>query len=272
MQALPPMEGRTATAGRNPTAAGGFEGRCSFGDVTVQVSLDPTLASLWRPAVSQTSERPQIHIALDAREGLRDQVRWFSDEGDDLLIGRACSLRRFADGDGERIEGTSHPTATAVRHALRFGTQPALLRRGWLLVHACALELSDGVHVFAAASGTGKSTLARRAGHPVLADEVVLVAPGRAAAHPALPRSKVSAPKQLAALHFLEQGAPVRREISTAQACARLLSLAMVYERSAEAQALSLALVSRIVESAPAFVTTIPDDDSALDVLRPVTS
>lgn len=272
MQATPPMIGPTGTAGSLPTSAGGFEGECLFGDVPVLVTLDVRLASRWRPASAAGAGKADLRIDLKARETLHDQVRWFGDDGVDHLVGRACSLRRFPEGDGERVEGTCHPSETAVRHALRFGTQPALLRRGWLLVHACALELSDGVHVFAAASGTGKSTLARRVGRPVLADEVVMLVPGRVAAHPALPRSTSAPPKPLAALHFLEQGQPQRRRVSPARACARLLALAMVYERSVEAQALSLALATRIVASVPAFVTSVPDDDSALNVLGPVTS
>lgn len=272
MQATPPMDGPMATAASRPTPAGAFESECLFGDVSVTVTLDAKLAALWRPAVEAGPDEPQVRIDLKAREGLHDEPRWFGDYGTDVLTGRSCHLRRLVQGDEERVEGTCHPTATAVRHALRFGTQPALLRRGWLLVHACALSLPDGIHVFAAASGTGKSTLARRAPHPVVADEVVLVTPGRAAAHPALPRSSTGAPRPLAALHFLEQGAPLRRRLSPAQACTRLLSLAMVYERSEEAQRLSLSLATRIVDSVPCFVTAVPDDERALDVLRPVAS
>lgn len=245
-----------------------------FGDVPVALTLSAPLASIWHPPLVEQDKAPAAAVELAASDALHPVVRWFDDpDGDNPneLRARGCRLLRSTHSTGERISGTCHPTETAIRHALRFGTQPALLRRGWLLVHACAVELSDGVHAFAGTSGVGKSTFARRAkaaGHRVLCEELVLVTAQQAAAHPAQPLVIDTASKPLAALHFIAQGEPNRRRLSPAQACARLLSLVMVYERSDEASRLALSSALRIVESSPAFETTVPDNERALSVLR----
>ncbi|MER6913905.1 hypothetical protein ABT354_19720 [Streptomyces sp. NPDC000594] len=58
-----------------------------------------------------------------------------------------------------------------------------LLAAGWRMLHASAVELEGRALVFLAASGGGKSTLAHRAvrevGARLLADDLVLVRPGR---------------------------------------------------------------------------------------------
>lgn len=245
-----------------------------FGDMPTRVSLDAALARVWQPPLARTTITPAMEVELVASTAFHSKVRWFSDpDGNDPdeLVGRGCHLRLATEMVPERVSGTCQPTGTGIRHALRFATQPALLRRGWLLLHACAVELSDGVHAFAGASGSGKSTFARRAakaGHRVLAEELLLVTVRRAAAHPAEPLVTETASKPLGAIHFIEHGDPTRRRLTPGQACARLLSLAMVYERSNEAARLALSAALPIVESCPAFATTISDDDRALSVLR----
>lgn len=70
-----------------------------------------------------------------------------------------------------------------IRHLLLDQVLPRhLAHQGWLVLHASAVQLSDGVVLFIGGSGTGKSTIAgyfHRSGHPVLSDDVVLVDAGR---------------------------------------------------------------------------------------------
>lgn len=219
--------------------------------------------------VSVGSKRhPSVRIELVARDRmLSGALAPFGPEAS--LVARHAVLERRIESDGsETIIGSCFGGPHSLRHTLRFATQPALLRTGWLLLHACSVRLDDGVHVFAAPSGTGKTTLARRlseAGATVLGDEVALVsAEGEVAVHPGQQwHGARSDGGRLAAIHLLGRGEPSRRRIGATQAIARLLSLTMVYEDFPETVGVALAALTRLVTTTPVFATLVPDDARA---------
>lgn len=244
-----------------------------LGDVPVALQLDGRLASLWSPAGSMTDEAPVLRVNLRASDEVNACVRWFegSENGRvDELEGRGCRIFRRIDGEAETLDGTCHSTKTAVRHAVRFATQPALLGHGWLFVHAAAVEASDGIHVFAGPSAVGKSTLASfaaRNGFRVHAEEITLLARGRAGGHWSDPWAEGCSPTRLAGVHFLARGIDEKRALSQAEACARLLSLTMVYERSTKATQRAVEVAVDIVENTVADVITSRDPQTALSLV-----
>ncbi len=201
---------------------------------------------------------------------------WTDDRSRMTAVGVELERVDAPEGSAMTLTGRCHPSPAAVIRAVRFALQPWLLDAGWLLLHGASLLLDDGVHVFLAPSGTGKSTLARRLqarGAALLGDEVALVGEGRAAVFPHQPMAgDASLDGPLAAVHLLKQGPPSTTPLSASAACAQLLTHAMVYESGAEAMRRSLGLAMRLAESVRAFVTHVPDDDRAaahlLDLAR----
>ena len=112
----------------------------------------------------------------------------------------AGPFRYKRQGDGYLLEDEGTPVLTIDGHgqwirraspgdALRFrlldyvrGVTPKLLYlRGTPVLHASACVLSEGVTAFAGPSGAGKTTTARafaKAGRPLLAEDLLLLAPG----------------------------------------------------------------------------------------------
>lgn len=244
--------------------------RFVVGDVLVRLELERSLSALWDvPDVPGVSAMPELLVSLQESDEINAQVRWFGEGAatNDELVGRGCRLVRHLSKRPAHVTGTCLPTRTAVRHALRFATQPALLERGWLLLHAAALERPEGLHVFVGASGVGKSSLVAagtRRGLCAHAEEVTVVKAGLGAGHPVDPVSMGSKPIRVAAFHFLEKGMPKVTAISSAQACARLLSFAMVYERSRAAEEAAFEAAELIARTTRADVVRSPDATTTL--------
>jgi hypothetical protein len=192
---------------------------------------------------------------------------WEDDRARMTAVGVALE-RDERDEDGSVVlTGRCHPSPAAIARAVRFAAQPWLLDAGWLLLHGASVLLDDGVHVFLAPSGTGKSTLARRlvnAGAALLGDEVAMVCERQAGVFPLQPLAGnpvLAAP--LAAIHLLGQGAPFSEPLSPTAACAQLLSHAMVYESGPRAMRRSLELATVLARGLPVFATRVPDDERA---------
>jgi hypothetical protein len=259
-------------------------GRLTVGPLLVEVTLAPPLEAPagWREAfagadvagadVAGPGASERLELVLAAEDGgASSEIRLFDDDG--AFSGGGCRLRReilpAPRGDvRERVTGVVRPHASALARAFRFATQPRLAALGWMLLHGSSVALADGVHVFVAASGTGKSTLARRLvahGARLVGDEVALVHPdGRVAAHPGQPvHGPLGRTERLAAVHLLGRGEPSTRRAAGAGAVATLLAQAMVYEARPAAAVELFAQLARLVETVAVFETTVPDGPAA---------
>lgn len=240
------------------------------GPLEVLVELDEALARVAPDGWGTTSGAyadETIRLHAWSRPGLR--ISGFDAEG--RFTAGGCRLqRRLVDGHVVTT-GESAVDRAALTRAIRFATQPSLLGKGWLLLHGSSVLLPDGVHVFVAASGTGKSTLARRlvrAGATLVGDEVALVGEGKVAVHPGqLVHGPLDSPFALAAIHLLGRGGPSSTPARKVGAAAELLSAAMVYEDGRPAAERAIALVDELVSCTPVFETRVPDDDRALALL-----
>lgn len=260
--------------------------RLDIGPLRVRVDLDATLTAhvpaAWHDARVRTSDEPTERIRLTAGPvlppaALASPEVFTSGASRSLLRSSACRLERRRDVRGGRdvtITGTCIATPHALTRALRFATQPSLLDRRRLLLHASSVVLDDGAHVFVAASGTGKSTLARRlvdAGAKLLGDEVALLGDGLAEVHPGqMLHGTPGDFAPLAAIHLLDRGAPSSEVVRQARAASTLLEAAMVYENGAGALERALAIVADLLATVPVLKTTVPDSDDALSLFESV--
>lgn len=240
--------------------------RFLVGPLVVELHAAPSLAG--HVAAGDEAEGPR-DLVVSLTERTAGPAGPISRDGFDelgLLEGASWTLhRRVAPSAAERVDGTCVASRTAVLHSLRFATQPALLRRGWTLVHAASVLVDDGVHVFAGPSGIGKTTLVRavvEAGGELFGDEVALLGPGECAVHPGQPWSGVVGRRaRFAAFHLLARDGAAR-PLTAAEGVRALLSLAMVYERDPESGRLALEAATRIMEGIPADRLVLPSLES----------
>lgn len=168
---------------------------------------------------AEAADLPALDLVVEAPADL--EARWSGPVGDSawrgqLGDGEELKIERGVAGDirftyGERACFQLDPSATrlacAPREADALDWQRVLLTRvlpnvgiarGHEALHACAVESPLGVVAVAAASGTGKSTLAGeliRRGWPLFADDVLTLRRAGEAieAQPATPHMNVSA-------------------------------------------------------------------------------
>ena len=244
----------------------------AVGPVAVELELDEALfaaaPSGWRAANRSESSRARARVRLVAMEAAPrlSDAHGFRDS---RFCGGGCRLVRTRLGpDEERIDGESVADPLALARAVRFATQPLLASQGWLLLHAASVVIRERAELFVAASGTGKSTLARalsRAGAQLLGDEVAAVGPEGVAVHPGQsPHGALGQVVPLGTVHLLARGEPGSAPVGGAEATAELLSQAMVYEDGRAAIERALALVSRLVARATIVRTRVPLGDRAL--------
>jgi hypothetical protein len=222
--------------------------------------LDEALRHAWPTAwpPDPLVERVRLRASADL-PGSDEALGWHNGS----LTASGVRLQR----DGLVIEGVCAPNAPTIARALRFALQPGLLDDGWLMLHACSARLADGVHVFVAPSGTGKSTLLARleaAGAEPFGDEVALVGHGACAVFSYQPRAGGAGRREkLAALHWFLRGEPSSESLSPASAVSHLLGQAMVYDRAPASATRALGVLSQLLATTPAYVTQLPDDDRA---------
>lgn len=234
------------------------------GPLEAALVLDGALAALvpagWRSA---PLERERVRLDLSAVVGPLEA----GPGAFDVAGGLRTSSGTLTAVDGG-FSGTCLADPSSLGRMLRFATAPLLLARGWLLLHAASVRLADGVHLFVAASGVGKTTLALRleaAGAELFGDEVALVGHGRAGVHPGQPRYGVPGTEgPLAAIHLLGRGAPSMTLVRPAVAAGELLGAAMVFEDGPVAVARALEVVTGLLRDAPVYRTLVPDDVTAL--------
>lgn len=245
-----------------------------MGRVAVALSLDAALQAAvpasWRQESRPLPEtaRVEVHlVATDDPPGL-DDAHGFRDS---QFAGGGCRLSRArVTRDFERVEGecVAHPAALA--RAVRFATEPLLAAHGWLLLHASSVVVGGGAHLFAAPSGTGKSTLARTlvaAGAELLGDEVACVGPEGVAVHPGqAPHGALGKVVPLSTIHLLGRGEPGTQPAGVAEATAELLSQAMVYEDDRAALDRAMAQVADLVSRTPVVRTRVPLGIGALSL------
>ena len=235
------------------------------GPFAVTLEGDAALRDLAAVPAKATSSGEALTVRLQSDDSVMNEPA----EGwrENRCRARGLRLRR----DGDAIQGVYMPAKGAVERALRFALQPALLERGFLMLHAATVQLPNGVHLFAAPSGTGKTTLARRlseAGFPALGDEVALVDASGCTPYPFQPVAPASQLRcQLKALHFLRRGEPSSRVLPAAETAARILGLAMVYEDRPEAAARALDIADSIARKVNGHETHLPNDARATDHL-----
>jgi hypothetical protein len=168
---------------------------------------------------------------------------------------------------GSRTSGRFSTSQSDPHWPVRFAVQPLALEAGALMLHAATVDLSNGLHLFAAPSGTGKSTLAKRlgtSGFRVRSDEVAMVRGGLFAGFPFQPMSDGSTgTAPLAAIHLLGRGEPSSRRLGPGEATAQLLALAWMSEPGEMPMRRALDAASRIVAAVPAFETRLPNDERA---------
>lgn len=238
-----------------------------IGPLHVAVLLDETLAhqapDTW-PTRADDDSPVRLHLTTHA-EPFRGSSQVFGDT-QPVLRSSCCVIERSP--SSAQLSGQAFPDTPSLQRALRFASQPALLDRGWLLFHAATVRLSDGVHLFTAASGTGKTTLAtrlERAGGELFGDEVALVGEGRAAVHPGqTTHGTLGRTAPMKAVHVLRRGEPRSVPLSRSQAVRELLGAAMVYEDGASVAARVLSLVTALVADVACFETFVPNDDDAV--------
>ncbi len=242
------------------------EARFQVGPLTLSLQGDAAVRALGVASPLRAAPVPEVTLQLEPMAGGWDipALGWHGDR---------CSAHGLQlQQAGPVVSGRYSPAKGAVERAIRFALQPALLAHGWLMLHAASVLLPVGVHLLAAPSGTGKSTLARRlgeAGHPVLGDEVALVRGASTLPFPFQPMAPTSDEERpLAAVHLLSQGhEPSSRRLSQAEATSLLLGAAMVYESRPEAVARALEAATAVALSVAVHETRLPDDARATDHL-----
>jgi hypothetical protein len=175
----------------------------------------------------------------------------------------ATLRRRGALGSSFAGHATCELNPFALDSLLRVLWSVFLPRAGGALFHACGLRNGHVGVLAPGMSGAGKTTLARKMPDPddVLSDEVVAVHPDgeggwRVSGSPfwgEFARGGVSLRSfPLSALAFLEQTALARvAPVSAAEALMRALGCMIGFDRSDEAVARSLAIVSALVADVP---------------------
>lgn len=214
--------------------------------------LDPRLGAAPWPSHGPQTVRLGVGVGPQrARSG------WIGDR----LEATGVRLARGPSG----IEGACAPDRQTLNRAVRFAFQPALLREGWLMLHAsCALG-RRGAHLFVGPSGVGKTTLLRRLvalGARPFGDEVVLARAGEAEAFPFQPWP-AEGTASIASVHLLVRGNEGSEVLGTREAVAGLLRQVLVYE-SGEAAALALEAATQLVMTVgEARRTAVGDDDES---------
>lgn len=149
--------------------------------------------------------------------------------------------------------------------AIRIGMSMALPRRGALILHASAIAAGRRALVFAGKSGAGKSTIAAMlaaAGHPMLSDELLVIAPGADGdwlvhvapflGAPDLLRRSHRARVPAGGIHFLVQARHhLRTRLAPAEALRELLRHVLVYVAEPGTASLVLAAAARLVGAVP---------------------
>jgi hypothetical protein len=152
-------------------------------------------------------------------------------------------------------------------------TQFLLMRGRGALLHSCALLAGGQVHLFAGASGAGKSTIAallsRRYG-TILSDDRVIVRPEGdgfvAYGTPWHGLKPFASPRhgRLASVHFLAHGTRTQRlALPRHEAAARLLSCCFLAGWQPQGTEDLLETCVRIVDSVPCYAFPFTPDDSA---------
>jgi hypothetical protein len=176
-------------------------------------------------------------------------------------------------------EAWALPTPDAVRALLRLLLAVLLPRAGGALVHGASLVHQGVAFLFPAASGVGKSTLARATGgDPPLADELSFLAPGAtgelrvfpspfwSGGRPARSITASWRPEHLAGfplgrILLLEQAAhPWRRRLEPGAAVDRLLAHLVCHARDVWLAGQLLAVAERLSRAVPVERLGVPRD------------
>lgn len=185
----------------------------------------------------------------------------------------AGSLSSGGDPRGQPVRARFRvgDSPNSLEAAIRIGMSMALPRRGALILHASAIAAGGQALVFAGKSGAGKSTIAAMlaaAGHPMLSDELLVIAPrdgdgdgddGDWLVHvapflgaPDLVRRSHRARVPAGGIHFLVQARHhLRTRLAPAEALRELLRHVLVYVAEPGTASLVLAAAARLVGAVP---------------------
>lgn len=188
------------------------------------------------------------------------------------LRASVCELELWTTEKMSVVRGRCLPATPALSRALRFASQPFLLSQGLAVLHASSVVVEGKAHVFAAPSGTGKSTLASRLRNSVakfLGDEVALLSKDRVFVHPGqMDHGDLNHSAPLAAIHLLSQGSLKVSPLPPAEAMTRLLGAAMVYSDDLAAISSLLGLMEDWLRSIPVVESRVPNSEEALGIFR----
>lgn len=141
--------------------------------------------------------------------------------------------------------------------------------QGGVILHGSAVALPAGIHVFVAASGTGKSTLAAQLGSlglPVVADDLTPCRQVVGQVEVPLPREaqRDAQNPRLCGLHFLSRSSVVDSvsltPLTPAQCVVQLLWNGFSELAAPKMWASQFRNYSQIARAVPAYALTIPDD------------
>jgi hypothetical protein len=135
------------------------------------------------PVADHSTHHVSILHTTVSESGIKDPtiIRALAQISDNHVWMDIPGIARFAINNGNEILIDAYPEADeqSIRLYVMGSAMGAILhQRGFLVLHANAIQVGDGAVLFAGISGSGKSTTAavfHQKGYPVLSDDVVAI-------------------------------------------------------------------------------------------------